>query len=366
MHSFYLLSSLSALALLLAAGPANSYSLQPRHKLSNHQHALRSRRSLLGPRRLDKKAEQASLKCLSSTTFAICDGDDCTEQGEVAAGTICSNGTITWDPSTYSAPAASKSSFAGAVEEPVSSTSSARKSSSTAKQSASSPSPVEQTTSATRIAVQHAASTKSRSTVRATIPYSSSPAAASTASSSKTRTSTEVSKATASATTTTTTTTIKTTSAAATSSAVVSFSSVGASTKTTSKPVTSMTTSAAASATSGSSATGVSFTGGTATHYSPSVGLGACGYLNADTEKVVALGWSRFGDLNNNAPDCDRTVTVKNLSNGKTVSAKVVDRCPGCDYNSLDMSPGAWDEISETLASDIANDVGRITWEFTL
>ncbi|KAK4701300.1 chitinase, partial [Phenoliferia sp. Uapishka_3] len=39
-------------------------------------------------------SSQATLKCLTSTTFALCDGTTCTNMGSVAAGTMCVDGGI--------------------------------------------------------------------------------------------------------------------------------------------------------------------------------------------------------------------------------------------------------------------------------
>ncbi|KAK0625461.1 RlpA-like double-psi beta-barrel-protein domain-containing protein-containing protein [Bombardia bombarda] len=101
-------------------------------------------------------------------------------------------------------------------------------------------------------------------------------------------------------------------------------------------------------------------TTGDLTHYD--VGLGACGWTNSDSELVVALGAPRFdpqtpnGNPNNN-PLCGRMIKVN--YGGKSVTAKVVDRCQACLFDDLDLSPAAFQALADL-------GLGRIsgTWGF--
>ncbi|KAG9099023.1 hypothetical protein FS749_002311 [Ceratobasidium sp. UAMH 11750] len=68
---------------------------------------------------------------------------------------------------------------------------------------------------------------------------------------------------------------------------------------------------------------------GRMTYYNPSVGTGACGWKNKDSEMVLALSKSHYKGK------CGKSVTVK--YNGKSVKCKVVDLCPGCGANDLGM-----------------------------
>lgn len=43
---------------------------------------------------------------------------------------------------------------------------------------------------------------------------------------------------------------------------------------------------------------------------------------------------------------CGKWVVVTNTANGKSVRAQVADTCPGCAYGSLDLSVGAFDQVS--------------------
>ncbi|KAF5353427.1 hypothetical protein D9756_007900 [Leucocoprinus leucothites] len=90
---------------------------------------------------------------------------------------------------------------------------------------------------------------------------------------------------------------------------------------------------------------------GDATYYDP--GLGACGKTNGGGELVVALSTAKYG----NGSHCGKYIGIH--YKGKYVKAKIVDKCPGCAANDVDISP--------TTFSRLANqDLGRIQvdWEF--
>ncbi|KZV72798.1 hypothetical protein PENSPDRAFT_575512, partial [Peniophora sp. CONT] len=83
---------------------------------------------------------------------------------------------------------------------------------------------------------------------------------------------------------------------------------------------------------------------------------GACGQVNPDSAFIVAEQAQRY-----KASDCGRQVRVTNNNNGKSVVAKVADKCPGCqgNANSLDLSQGAFDAIAAE-----ATGIVPITWEY--
>lgn len=73
-----------------------------------------------------------------------------------------------------------------------------------------------------------------------------------------------------------------------------------------------------------------SFTG-RATYYS--TGIGACGHTNTDSEFVVALNANQY-----DASDwCGKKIKI--TFGKKTKTAVIMDKCPGCSFGSLDMSP---------------------------
>ncbi|KAI1429212.1 RlpA-like double-psi beta-barrel-protein domain-containing protein-containing protein [Xylaria sp. FL1777] len=88
---------------------------------------------------------------------------------------------------------------------------------------------------------------------------------------------------------------------------------------------------------------------GDITYYQP--GLGACGGTNSDSEAVVALSPSQYDG------NCGKTITI--TKDGKTATAKVVDKCPGCASGSIDVS-------STVFQSLVDLSVGRTTvsWSF--
>ncbi|KAF8994158.1 plant expansin [Cyathus striatus] len=100
---------------------------------------------------------------------------------------------------------------------------------------------------------------------------------------------------------------------------------------------------------------------GDATFYD--AGLGACGKVNTNSDLIVAVSASFFdtfpgynGANPNNNPVCGRTLQA--TYQGKTISVKVEDRCAGCAFGDIDLTPTAFAELA-------ALSVGRIhgvTW----
>ncbi|KAI0970146.1 riboflavine-aldehyde-forming enzyme [Xylaria arbuscula] len=88
---------------------------------------------------------------------------------------------------------------------------------------------------------------------------------------------------------------------------------------------------------------------GDMTYYNP--GLGYCGWTNGDNDAVVALS---PGEVTGN---CGKTIKIH--KDGKTATAKVVDKCPGCATGSIDVSPAVFKQLANL-------DQGRVkvTWEF--
>ncbi|KAI0888601.1 RlpA-like double-psi beta-barrel-protein domain-containing protein-containing protein [Annulohypoxylon maeteangense] len=88
---------------------------------------------------------------------------------------------------------------------------------------------------------------------------------------------------------------------------------------------------------------------GEMTWYQP--GLGACGQTNTASDAVVAM----------SSPDqdghCGQTVSIS--YGGKTVTATVVDKCPGCSATSIDASPAVFQQLASLDAGRV-----QITWEY--
>lgn len=83
---------------------------------------------------------------------------------------------------------------------------------------------------------------------------------------------------------------------------------------------------------------------GDITYYDPGVGMGACGWQSTKNEPVVALPHQFMGPQSNGNPYCGKTVTIKH--GGKTSTAKIVDKCMGCNGFSIDLSDAAFTQLS--------------------
>ncbi|KAG9123242.1 hypothetical protein FRC07_015193 [Ceratobasidium sp. 392] len=80
-------------------------------------------------------------------------------------------------------------------------------------------------------------------------------------------------------------------------------------------------------------------------------GTGACGWKSKNTEHVVAIGGA-------NKSTCGKTATV--TYKGKSVKVKVVDECPVCGHNNIDLSPSAF----EQLAPKREGKLDGISWKY--
>ncbi|KAI1850673.1 hypothetical protein JX265_004384 [Neoarthrinium moseri] len=91
---------------------------------------------------------------------------------------------------------------------------------------------------------------------------------------------------------------------------------------------------------------------GDMTYYAP--GLGSCGETSNESDAVVALAPGQFSGSN----PCGKKITI--TAKGKTASATVVDKCPGCSEDSIDVSPSVFEKLASL-------DDGRvkIEWEFS-
>jgi hypothetical protein len=90
---------------------------------------------------------------------------------------------------------------------------------------------------------------------------------------------------------------------------------------------------------------------GRGTFYTP--GLGNCGTTNYASQLVVAVSTQIY----DNGAHCGKSVQIN--YDGKSVMAKVVDSCPGCGKDDLDMSSTAFGKLAPTSKGVI-----EINWEF--
>ncbi|PVU87394.1 hypothetical protein BB560_006495 [Smittium megazygosporum] len=99
---------------------------------------------------------------------------------------------------------------------------------------------------------------------------------------------------------------------------------------------------------------------GDGTYYDPSVGIGACGWLNQSNELVGAMNTHQYGnDPNpNKAPICGKCATLK--YKGKSVKVRIVDRCPVCKHGDIDLSPVAFQRLAPLEVGRI-----KISWSYS-
>lgn len=77
---------------------------------------------------------------------------------------------------------------------------------------------------------------------------------------------------------------------------------------------------------------------GKATFFEP--GLGACGWNSGSGDAIAALTSSSW----DNGAHCGKWVTVNH--NGAQTAVKIVDECPTCEGNSLDLSPSSFSKLA--------------------
>jgi len=83
---------------------------------------------------------------------------------------------------------------------------------------------------------------------------------------------------------------------------------------------------------------------GIATYYLQNGNAGNCGNYNPDSALIVALYTGVYGS----GEYCGKTVTLKNTSNGNTVTATVADSCPSCSQNgNIDCSEGTFKALTD-------------------
>jgi hypothetical protein len=77
-------------------------------------------------------------------------------------------------------------------------------------------------------------------------------------------------------------------------------------------------------------------------------GPGACGWTNdGDVQNVVALPHGLMGTQSNGNPYCGLFITIQCIATGKNTTAKIVDKCMGCDGYSIDLSNAAFLDLDD-------------------
>ncbi|KAH0586537.1 hypothetical protein J132_08247 [Termitomyces sp. J132] len=87
------------------------------------------------------------------------------------------------------------------------------------------------------------------------------------------------------------------------------------------------------------------------------VGLGNCGYINKDSDPIVAIAKSRY-DANGGA-NCNQWVEIVNTKNGRKAYGKTRDSCQSCGDSDLDMSPSLFQKLDSLSVGELT-----ISWHF--
>ncbi|BGP29342.1 hypothetical protein JCM10296v2_001081 [Rhodotorula toruloides] len=330
MPSFASLVTFLALSLPLASAGAAHYS-HPRNVAlvarNAHGRVADKARALPRTGRRLSKRQEATLKCSTAYTFALCDGDNCTDMGSVAAGTMCKDGAITWDTGSGSAPPSS-----GIYSPP-------------AQEAVATTTPPAQTTPAaakttTTTAAQSSASVDKKLANNAVHSTTSSPAAAQTSapvvqlnvggsdSSSNDSSSTDTSSD----------DWVCDDETSTSSAAPQTSADTGVQLIKTSAPAPTTTTTSAPAQTSSSSSGGGQVYTGKATYYYQYGVAGSCGNNNSDDSYIIALSYTQV----DGGSHCGQKVQITNTANGQSIEATVADTCPGCQWGSIDLSVAAF------------------------
>ncbi|KAF7335147.1 Barwin-like endoglucanase [Mycena venus] len=92
---------------------------------------------------------------------------------------------------------------------------------------------------------------------------------------------------------------------------------------------------------------------GQVTFYTPNGGVGACGQPIKTSAHAVALASAQYND----GAHCGKKIKVQH--NGKSVIAEVVDLCPGCPSEGLDLTRGAFKKLAKPAVGVI-----EANWHF--
>ncbi|KAJ6527681.1 RlpA-like double-psi beta-barrel-protein domain-containing protein-containing protein [Mycena capillaripes] len=92
---------------------------------------------------------------------------------------------------------------------------------------------------------------------------------------------------------------------------------------------------------------------GRVTFYLPNGAVGACGHPIKTSAHAVALASAQYND----GAHCGKKIKVQH--NGKSIIAKVVDLCPGCPSDGLDLTRGAFKKLAKPAIGVIEAD-----WQF--
>ena len=89
---------------------------------------------------------------------------------------------------------------------------------------------------------------------------------------------------------------------------------------------------------------------GQATYFYQGGNPGSCGWVSSDDSAVAAINSAQM-----DSSLCGQKIYIQ--ANGKTIEATVADTCPTCDWGSVDLSVGAFQQLSS-----LDTGIFPITW----
>ncbi|KAI1815824.1 RlpA-like double-psi beta-barrel-protein domain-containing protein-containing protein [Poronia punctata] len=92
---------------------------------------------------------------------------------------------------------------------------------------------------------------------------------------------------------------------------------------------------------------------GDMTYYSTEGAAGKCGWTNHNSDHIVALSAAQLGGTS----ACGKHIRIHYKD--KSVTAKVVDLCPGCGSGSIDVTESTFSVIADPNQGRV-----HVTWEF--
>ncbi|KAG8994678.1 hypothetical protein FRB94_008618 [Tulasnella sp. JGI-2019a] len=78
--------------------------------------------------------------------------------------------------------------------------------------------------------------------------------------------------------------------------------------------------------------------------------LGNCGWANSNSDLVIAIPTSKYG----NGDRCGDKVQI--TAGGKSLTVTIADSCPPCDSNHIDVSPAVFKHFAPESAGEYAID----------
>lgn len=100
---------------------------------------------------------------------------------------------------------------------------------------------------------------------------------------------------------------------------------------------------------------------GLGTVFTQDGGIGSCGQANPDSAFIVAVS-NTFQQGQSPGPACGKQIFITNIGSndgvggaGNTITVTVADTCPSCEESHLDLSVGAWNQLTNNAPYGTVN-----------